>query len=193
MNYIFKKNTWFQAWMKVHGRSYFIWTSLSPLITFLQYPMHTNKVYLMIFLNVPYPDSTIYLFLDLWKTFWLNVQPAWISFRKMLHFALKLYLSINLKILLSPKMISLSSLKSTNGYSLSLELNLKSFLWFTSFYKFWHRPASLASCLPPPSLIPFGRVTLACFLLEQAKHFLLQCICTWYLLVSVRMSPVFSL
>lgn len=31
--------------------------------------MHTNKIYLVIILKVSQPNSTIYLFLDLWKTF----------------------------------------------------------------------------------------------------------------------------
>lgn len=92
----------------------------------------------------------------------------------MLNFTLKLHPSINFKILLNSKMISLSWLKSTNGSSLSLELNLKSLLWFTKFYKLWHLPASLASYCPPLSLslILLVKVTLACFLLlEQAKLF----------------------
>lgn len=102
------------------------------------------------------------------------MPPVWICFRKMLNCTLKLQLSINFKILLNSKMASLSWLKSTNGSSLSLELNLKSLLWFTKFYKSWHLPASLASYCPPLSLslIPFVKVTLACFLLlEQANLF----------------------
>ena len=35
--------------------------------------MHTNKIYLKIFLTVPWPNSTIYLFLELWKNIYLFI------------------------------------------------------------------------------------------------------------------------